>query len=116
MPYILAIDSGTTSSRTIIYNEIFQEVAKAQQEFTQLFPKPGWVEHDAMEIYNSQYNTICDAIENFKIPISEITCIGIANQRETIVVWNKQTGLPIYNAIVWQDRRTSDYCEALKKW
>ncbi|MFZ1609738.1 MAG: glycerol kinase GlpK [Chitinophagales bacterium] len=115
MPYILAIDSGTTSSRTIIYNEIFQEVAKAQQEFAQLFPKPGWVEHDAMEIYNSQYNTIWDAIENYKIPISEIACIGIANQRETIVVWNKQTGIPIYNAIVWQDRRTSDYCEALKK-
>lgn len=115
MSYILAIDSGTTSSRTIIYNEIFQEVAKSHQEFTQLFPKPGWVEHDAMEIYQTQYNTICDAIEKSKISISEIKCIGITNQRETIVVWNKHTGIPVYNAIVWQDKRTGEYCEALKK-
>lgn len=114
MKYAMAIDQGTTSSRTIIYDDQFREVAKSQKEFTQQFPKPGWVEHDPMEIWETQYHTICDAFEQSKADISDIACIGITNQRETAVVWNKHTGEPVYNAIVWQDRRTGDFCETLR--
>lgn len=115
MPYILAIDEGTTSARTVVYNNQFREIAKAQKEFTQIYPQPGWVEHDAEEIWQTQLATITNAITQANISVNEIVCVGITNQRETIVVWEKKTGKPIYNAIVWQDRRTAEICENLKQ-
>ncbi len=115
MKYILAIDQGTTSSRTIIFNEELVEVARSQKEFTQLFPQPGWVEHDPEEIWESQLFTIKDAIAKANLSSNDIAAIGITNQRETVVVWDKHTGKAIYNAIVWQDRRTADICEELKQ-
>lgn len=113
--YILALDQGTTSSRSIIFDDAGNIVAMAQKEFTQIFPKPGWVEHDPEEIWNSQLYTAKEAIRNAGITASQIASIGITNQRETTVVWDKRTGTPIHNAIVWQDRRTAEICEALKK-
>lgn len=115
MAFILAIDQGTTSSRTIIFDERFQEIAKAQKEFTQIYPQPGWVEHDAEEIWATQLETILSAIAEAKISAQQFTTIGITNQRETTVVWNKHTGKPVYNAIVWQDRRTAEHCMQLKE-
>jgi glycerol kinase len=113
--YILALDQGTTSSRSIIFDDAGNIVAMAQKEFTQIFPKPGWVEHDPEEIWNSQLYTAKEAMRNAGITASQIASIGITNQRETTVVWDKRTGTPIHNAIVWQDRRTAEICEALKK-
>lgn len=113
--YIVALDQGTTSSRSVIVNENGQIVGMAQKEFKQIFPKPSWLEHNPMEILNSQLNTLKKAIAKANIKTSEIAGIGITNQRETTVVWNKNTGEPIYNAIVWQDKRTSDFCKKLKK-
>ena len=113
--YILALDQGTTSSRSIIFDDAGNIVAMAQKEFTQIFPKPGWVEHDPEEIWNSQLYTAKEALRNAGISAGQIASIGITNQRETTVVWDKRTGTPIHNAIVWQDRRTADICEALKK-
>lgn len=113
--YILALDQGTTSSRTILFDDHLNEIAKSQKEFTQIFPKPGWVEHDPEEIWESQLFTIHDVIQRSGIDINEIKTIGITNQRETVVVWNKITGKAIYNAIVWQDRRTAEICEELKQ-
>lgn len=115
MKYILAIDQGTTSSRTIIFNSNFEIVSIAQKEFTQYFPQVGWVEHDANEIWETQYLTILSALDKASLRINDIACIGITNQRETTVVWDKSTGEPLHRAIVWQDRRTADYCNNLKK-
>lgn len=113
--YIIALDQGTTSCRTVIINNEEKIVAKVQQEFQQLFPQSGWVEHDATEILQTQLYTLQKAIQQAKISPSEIAGIGITNQRETTVVWNKNTGKPIYNAIVWQDKRTANICEQLKE-
>lgn len=112
--YILAIDQGTTSSRSIIFNHDAQVVGVAQREFTQIFPKPGWVEHDANEILSSVIATLAEVMTRNNIKSSEIAGIGITNQRETTIVWDKNTGQPIHNAIVWQSRQTFDICERLK--
>jgi glycerol kinase len=113
--YIMAFDQGTTSSRTILFDESGSIVSQAQKEFSQIFPKPGWVEHDPEEIWNSQLYTAREALKKAGIQATQIAAIGITNQRETTVVWDKKTGVPIHNAIVWQDRRTADICNALKK-
>jgi glycerol kinase len=114
MKYILSLDQGTTSSRAILFNEHAEIVSVAQQEFTQYFPQPGWVEHDPMEIWQSQLDVAQKAIAQAKVDVNDISAIGITNQRETTVVWDKNTGKPVYNAIVWQDRRTASICEKLK--
>ena len=113
--YIISLDQGTTSSRTIIFDKNQNIISKFQQEYPQIYPKPGWVEHNPQDIYNSQYSTTIDALIQAEIEPSEIAAIGITNQRETTIVWDKDTGIPIYNAIVWQCRRTADMCEELKK-
>jgi glycerol kinase len=112
--YILALDQGTTSSRSIVFDAGGNIVATAQKEFTQHFPQPGWVEHDAMEIWETQLATAKEVIAKAAISCSQIAAIGITNQRETAVVWDRNTGKPVYNAIVWQDRRTADFCDELK--
>jgi glycerol kinase len=112
--YILSLDQGTTSSRAILFNQEGQIVSIAQKEFTQIFPAPGWVEHDPLEIWSTQIGVASEVISKQAIGQASIAAIGITNQRETTVVWNKTTGLPIYNAIVWQDRRTADFCDQLK--
>ena len=111
--YVLSIDAGTTSSRAILFDQKGKEIGKSQYEFTQIFPNEGWVEHDPMEIWQTQRRAIEDLIEKTGIKASEIDSIGITNQRETTVIWNKHTGEPVYNAIVWQDRRTALLCEEL---
>lgn len=113
--FILALDQGTTSSRAIIFDKKGNIVATAQKEFTQIFPQPGWVEHDANEIWSTQLGVATEAVLKAGITISDVAAIGITNQRETTVVWDRATSQPIYNAIVWQDRRTAAYCDALKK-
>ena len=113
--YILAIDEGTTSTRAIIFDHAGRKVADAQREFTQYFPKPGWVEHIANEIWNAVSSTIANAFIDSGIKPSQISGIGITNQRETTVIWDKKTGLPIYNAIVWQSRQTADIADQLIK-
>ena len=113
--YILSLDQGTTSSRAIIFDKTGSIIATAQKEFTQIFPKPGWVEHDANEIWSTQLGVATEAILKAGLTIADIAAIGITNQRETTVVWDRDTHLPICNAIVWQDRRTADYCDQLKK-
>ncbi len=113
--YIVALDEGTTSARTVIFDKSGKTVAMAQREFTQIYPKSGYVEHDATEIYACQYSTLTEAILSGGIDPEEIAGIGITNQRETTVVWEKSTGKPVCNAIVWQCRRTADICEELKK-
>lgn len=112
--YILSLDEGTTSARAILFDHSGKIVCMAQKEFRQIFPQPGYVEQDPMEIYASQYATMAEVIAESGIEPSEIAAIGITNQRETTVVWDKNTGKPIYNAIVWQCRRTADLCEKLK--
>ena len=112
--YILSIDQGTTSSRVVLYDNKFKVKDVSQKEFTQFFPNDGWVEHDAEEIWNDVKNLIQQIIKKNKLKSSQIISIGIANQRETTVMWNKKTSKPIYKAIVWQDRRTADYCNKLK--
>ena len=112
--YILAFDQGTTSSRSIVFNHDGQIVATAQQEFEQIYPRPGWVEHDPMAIWSSQSATAADALAKANLGADDIAAVGLTNQRETTVVWDKETGKPVYNAIVWQDRRTADYCAQLK--
>lgn len=114
MKYILSIDQGTTSSRAIIFNHQSEIIAISQKEFTQHFPNPGWVEHDANEIWTSQFSVITEVLQKAQLKAQDIAAIGITNQRETTVVWDRNTGQPIYNAIVWQDRRTATYCESLK--
>lgn len=112
--YILAIDQGTSSSRAIIFNNQLQIVGLEQFEFRQIYPKPGWVEHDPDEIWESQYKACVAVLKNNNIKPSEIAAIGITNQRETTVIWDRKSGKPVYNAIVWQDKRTSDFCNDLK--
>ncbi len=112
--FILSLDQGTTSSRAILFNQEGQIVSIAQKEFTQIFPTPGWVEHDALEIWSTQIGVASEVISKQSIQEDSIKAIGITNQRETTILWNNKTGLPIYNAIVWQDRRTADYCDELK--
>lgn len=114
MKYILAIDQGTSSSRCILYDQETQPVAVAQQEFRQWYPLPGWVEHDAEEIWQTQASVIKQVLQEKGLEPSDIAGIGITNQRETTVIWERKTGKPIYNAIVWQDRRTADECTRLK--
>ena len=111
--YILSIDAGTTSSRAIIFDNQGNQVALAQHEFTQIFPQKSWVEHDAIEIWNTQLRAINEAIIDANIQADQIVSIGITNQRETTVIWDRKTGQPVYNAIVWQDRRTAAFCQEL---
>jgi glycerol kinase len=112
--YLVAIDQGTTSSRSIIFDKQGNIIQSAQKEFMQIFPKPGWVEHDPLEIWSTQVGVLAEAKTRAGIDASDIAAIGITNQRETTVVWEKATGKPIYNAIVWQCRRTAEYCDTLK--
>ena len=112
--YILALDQGTSSSRAIVFDHEGHIRSTAQMEFTQYFPKPGWVEHNPMEIWSSEAAVIAEAISRIGIGGKEIAAIGITNQRETTIVWDAETGEPVYNAIVWQDRRTSEYCDSLR--
>jgi glycerol kinase len=114
MKHILALDQGTTSSRAIVFDHAGSVVSMAQQEFRQIFPKPGWVEHDAREIWASQSTVALQAIERARLNATDIAAIGITNQRETTVVWDRDTGQPIANAIVWQDRRTAGACDRLR--
>ncbi|MBQ5884656.1 MAG: glycerol kinase GlpK [Clostridia bacterium] len=113
--YVLALDQGTTSSRTIVFDKRGNIVSKAQFEFTQIYPQSGWVEHDPYEIWESQLHSLQVALQNGNIKAEEIAAIGITNQRETTIVWEKDTGKPVYNAIVWQCRRTAPICEKLKE-
>nr|WP_288767521.1 glycerol kinase GlpK [uncultured Intestinibacter sp.] len=113
--YIMALDAGTTSNRCILFDEKGEICSIAQKEFTQYFPKPGWVEHDANEIWSSQLGVAVEAMAKLGIGADDIAAIGITNQRETTIVWDKNTGEPVYNAIVWQCRRTSEYCDSLKE-
>jgi glycerol kinase len=112
--YILALDQGTTSSRSMVFDKEGNIGSVAQKEFTQIFPKPGWVEHDAEEIWSTQFGTMAEAVAKADIKMKQIAGIGITNQRETTVVWERSTGKPICNAIVWQDRRTAAFCDELK--
>src|SRR5690242_12513540 len=109
--YILALDQGTTSSRAIIFNEEGKPVATAQKEFPQFYPRPGWVEHVPADIWNSQLEVAQQAIAKAGIQAGDIAGIGITNQRETTIIWDRKTGQPIYNAIVWQCRRTAEMCQ-----
>jgi glycerol kinase len=113
--YILTMDQGTTSSRAIIFDKKGQIISIAQKEFTQIFPQSGWVEHDPNEIWSTQIGVAAEAITKAGLTIQQIAAIGITNQRETTVIWDRNSGQPIYNAIVWQDRRTADFCDKLKK-
>ena len=113
--YIMALDAGTTSNRCILFNEKGEMCSVAQKEFTQYFPKPGWVEHDANEIWSTQLGVAVEAMAKIGAKAEDIAGIGITNQRETTIVWDKNTGEPIYHAIVWQCRRTSEYCDSLKE-
>ena len=113
--YILSFDQGTTSSRSIIFNEKGNIISVAQKEFTQIFPQPGWVEHDATEIWSTQLGTAAEVISKAGLTVNDIAAIGITNQRETTMVWDRKTGKPLCNAIVWQDRRTATYCDELKQ-
>ena len=112
--YIMALDQGTTSSRAILFDKEGNIIATSQKEFTQIYPKPGWVEHNAMEIWGSQSGVMREVLETNSISPNEIAAIGITNQRETTIVWDKNTGKPIYNAIVWQCRRTSEICDEIE--
>jgi glycerol kinase len=115
MPYILSLDQGTTSSRAIVFDHDGRVRAVAQREFTQIFPNTGWVEHDPAEIWTSQFGVAVDALRQAGLKTSDIAALGITNQRETTIIWDRATGEPIHNAIVWQDRRTAEFCEQLKK-
>ena len=115
MPHVLALDQGTTSSRAIVFDEAGSMIAVAQREFQQIFPRPGWVEHDPVEIWDSQLAVAREALAKAGLTASDVTALGITNQRETTVVWDRATGTPLGNAIVWQDRRTADECERLKR-
>ena len=112
--YVIALDQGTSSSRAIVFNEKGEICSVAQKEFTQIFPQPGWVEHNPKEIWSSQSGVMAEAIASKGLSSADIAAIGITNQRETTIVWDAATGEPVYNAIVWQDRRTSSFCDSLK--
>ena len=113
--YILSLDQGTTSSRAIVFDHSGNIVAVAQKEFTQHFPQPGWVEHDPEEIWSSQFSVMAEVLAKSGIKTDQLAAIGITNQRETTIVWDRATGKPLSNAIVWQDRRTASYCDTLKE-
>ena len=115
MNYILSLDQGTTSSRAIIFDRKSRIVSVGQKEFAQIFPRSGWVEHDPFEIWETQKSTAIEALEKANLSANEIAAVGITNQRETAVVWNRKTGEPVYNAIVWQDRRTSAFCDKIRR-
>src|ERR1700693_4910221 len=112
--FVLALDQGTSSSRSILFDHSGYPVAAAQREFTQHFPQPGWVEHDAQEIWATQLATISDVLEKVGATAGDLAAIGIANQRETCLLWKRATGVPIAPAIVWQDRRTAPQCEQMQ--
>ena len=114
MSYILALDQGTTSSRAILFDRDGGIKGVAQREFRQIFPQPGWVEHDAQEIWTSQAGVAVEVLAGAGVRARDVAAIGITNQRETTVVWDRKTGQPIANAIVWQDRRTADVCDRLR--
>ena len=113
--YIISLDQGTTSCRSILFDQNKNIVHVEQQEFTQIMPENGWVEHDAVEILNTQLQTLNLLIQNSNIDIENVDSIGITNQRETTVLWDKKSGKPVYNAIVWQDNRTADFCKSIIK-
>ena len=115
MKYILALDQGTTSSRAVLLGRDGRVHGSAQTPFKQIFPKPGWVEHDPVEIWSSQFGVAMEALAQANIEASLIAAIGITNQRETAIIWDRKTGEPVYNAIVWQDRRTSGFCDRLRE-
>src|SRR6185295_9924508 len=112
--YIMALDQGTTSSRSMVFDKQGNIISVAQKEFRQIFPQPGWVEHDAEEIWSTQFGTMAEAVAKADVKMKQIAAIGITNQRETTVVWERSTGKPVSNAIVWQDRRTAAFCDELK--
>ena len=113
--YIISLDQGTTSSRAVVFDDNAHIVEEVQKEFRQIYPNPGWVEHDPMEIYASQYGVLVEVVAKSGINPQDIAAIGITNQRETTICWDKNTGKPIYNAIVWQCRRTADIVEQIRK-
>ena len=113
--YILSFDQGTTSSRAIVFDRSGAVISVAQKEFQQIYPQPGWVEHDPNEIWSSQISVASEAVIKAGLTVNDIIAIGITNQRETTIVWDKNSGEPIHNAIVWQDRRTAAFCDQLKK-
>ena len=115
MKYIVALDQGTTSSRAILIDSEGNLISIKQKEFSQIFPKQGWVEHDPVEILETQLEVFNQLLSENNVNASDIISLGITNQRETVLLWDRQTGKPLYNAIVWQDRRTQQYCEKLKK-
>ena len=115
MRYVLAIDQGTTSTRAILFDAEMRATAQAQEEFTQHFPQSGWVEHDPADLWATTLATCRAAIAQAGIGAQDIAAIGITNQRETVIVWDKATGVPLHNAIVWQDRRTADMCRDLRE-
>jgi glycerol kinase len=115
VPYVLAFDHGTTSSRAILFDRDGVVRAVAQREFPQLFPRPGWVEHDPQEIWATQMAVATEALGRAQVSPREVVAIGITNQRETTLIWDRVTGRPVCNAIVWQDRRTADHCDRLKR-
>ena len=114
MAHLLALDQGTTSSRAIVFDDRGHAIAAAQREFRQHYPQPGWVEHDAIELATLQFDLAGEAIRSAGLKAADIIALGITNQRETVVVWDRATGEPIYPAIVWQDRRTAADCERLR--
>jgi len=114
MTYLLALDQGTSSSRSILFNAKGTIVSMAQQEFRQIFPQPGWVEHDPRELWQSQWSTAQEVLNKAGITARDLAGVGITNQRETTIVWDRRTGEPIYNAIVWQDRRAEPVCRVLR--
>ena len=114
MRYILALDQGTTSSRAIVFDAEGRVRGVGQKEFRQIFPHNGWVEHDANELWSTQIGVAQEALANARIRADDVAAIGLTNQRETVVVWDRKTGKPVYNAVVWQDRRTAAYCDELK--
>ena len=113
--YVMALDQGTTSSRAIVFDKHGTIIAKAQNEFDQIYPKAGWVEHDPLKILYSQITSITSVLASGNFDPKEIAGIGITNQRETTILWDRATGKPVYNAIVWQCRRTAEFCEEIKK-
>src|SRR5262245_27159739 len=114
MPYVLALDAGTTSVRAILFDRGGRIRAMAQKEIRQIYPAPGWVEHDPREIWASQMGVAVEALARAGVPARQVAAIGITNQRETAIVWDRRTGQPIHNAIVWQDRRTAGHCDRLR--
>jgi len=114
MNYILAFDQGTTSSRSIVFDRDGSVISRVQKELVQIFPKPGWVEHDPLAIWHDQLQTACDSLTSASLTAVDISAIGITNQRETTIIWDRLTGEPIYNAIVWQDRRTAEFCDGIR--